>query len=84
MSRDELSRMVGDVMDCPTMIREAAAIRDRETMETYIESKGYDLTRDEILEVWSMTAKVMAGHSEPMDTARSRIEEARAGLEKQQ
>jgi len=73
MSRDELSRLVGDVMGNSTMIQEAMTIQDQATMEGYITSKGYDLTKDEMLEVWSMTAKVMAGHSMPMTDVQSNI-----------
>lgn len=73
MSRDELSRLVGDAMSDPTMIAEAMTIQDQQEMEKYIISKGYDLTKDEMLEVWSMAAKVMTGHDEPMSAAEARI-----------
>ncbi len=77
MSRDEVSRLVGDIMSNPTMITEAMNIKDQATMESYISSKGYELTKDEMLEVWSMTAKVMAGHAQPMAEAEARIAQAK-------
>jgi len=77
MSRDELSRLVGDVMSNPAMISEAMTIKDQTQMENYISSKGYELTKDEMLEVWSMTAKVMAGHAQPMSDAEARIAQAK-------
>lgn len=80
MSRDELSRLVGDVMSNPAMIAEAANIQDQAAMEAYITSKGYELTKDEMLEVWSMTAKVMAGRTQPMAEAEARIAQAKTGI----
>lgn len=77
MSREELSRLVGDVMTNPSMIEEAMTIKDQPAMEEYIVNKGYDLTRDEMHEVWNMTAKVMAGHAQPMAEARARIDRAK-------
>lgn len=77
MSRDEVSRLVGDVMSNPAMTEEAANIRDQAAMEAYITRKGYDLTKDEMLEVWAMTAKVMAGHTQPMSEAEARIARAK-------
>ncbi len=77
MSRDELSRLVGDVMSNPTMVSEAMSIKDQAAMEEYISSKGYELTKDEMIEVWSMTAKVIAGHAQPMKEAEARIAHAR-------
>lgn len=79
MSREELSRLVGDAMGDPAMLAEAMTIKDQAAMEDYISSKGYELTRDEMVEVWSMTAKVMAGHSQPMSEAEARIASARSG-----
>lgn len=66
MSREEVSRLVGDVISDPALLQEAATIQDQAAMERYITAKGYELTREEMVEVWSMTAKVMAGHSAPM------------------
>lgn len=80
MSSSELSRLVGDVMSNPAMIQEAASIQDQQAMEQYIQAKGYDLTKDEMFEVWSMTAKVMAGHTQPLAMAQTRIEHAKTGL----
>jgi len=77
MSRDEVSRLVGDAMSDPNMITEAMNIKDQAAMESYISSKGYELTRDEVLEVWSVTAKVMAGHTQPMAEAEARIAQAK-------
>jgi len=73
MSKNELSRLVGDAMSNSTMIAEAMTIQDQQGMEEYITSKGYALTEEEMLEVWSMTAKVMTGHDEPMSAAEARI-----------
>lgn len=77
MSRDEVSRLVGDVMSDPSMIAEASSIQDQQAMESYISSKGYELTKDEMLEVWTMTAKVMAGHSAPMADVQASINEVK-------
>ena len=77
MSRDELSRLVGDVMRNPSMIQEAMTIKDQAAMEGYIMKNGYDLTKNEMIEVWNMTAKVMAGHAQPMATAQTRISRAK-------
>lgn len=80
MSRDELSRLVGDVIADPSMIAEAMTIKDQAAMEDYISSRGYELTKDEMIEVWSMTAKVMAGHSQPMSVAQQRINSAKRAV----
>lgn len=77
MSRDELSRLVGDVTSNPTMAAEAMTLTDQKSMEQYITRKGYDLTKEEMVEVWAMTAKVMAGHAQPMAEAEARIAHAR-------
>ncbi len=77
MSRDELSRLVGDVMANPGMMEVAMTINHKSAMESYISAQGYDLTKDELLEVWIMTAKVMAGHAQPMTEAHARIDRAR-------
>lgn len=73
MSRDEISRLVEDVMGNPVMMQEAMAIQDQSAMETYIADKGYDLTKDEMLEVWNLAAKVLAGHNMPMAEAEAQI-----------
>ncbi|QJB55547.1 Nif11 family protein [Pseudodesulfovibrio sp. zrk46] len=77
MSKEELSRLVSDVMSNPAMIAEAMSITDQAAMEAYITSKGYDLTKDEMLEVWAMAAKVMAGHAQPMEATEALIDEAK-------
>lgn len=77
MSRDEVSRLVGDVMGNPAMMTEAMSITDQTAMEQYITSKGYELTKEEMIEVWSMAAKVMAGHAQPMSEADARIARAK-------
>ncbi len=74
MSKDELSRLVNDVMSNPAMLSEAMTLTDQASMETYINSKGYGLSRDEMLEVWTMAAKVLAGHTMAMAEANRRIE----------
>lgn len=77
MSRDELSRLVGDVMGNPTMLSEAMDIKNQAALEKFINNKGYKLTKDEMLEVWSMASKVMAGHTHPIEEAEARIAHAR-------
>ncbi len=84
MSKDELSRLVGDVMSNPTMIQEAMGLKDQTAMEGYISSKGYDLTKDEILEVWTMAAKVLAGHTMSMNSVRDSIEKVKSEAMKAQ
>ena len=66
MSQDEVSRLVNDVMSKPDMLTEAMAIKDQEAMEAFIVSKGYDLTKDEMVDVWAMAAKVMGGRAAPL------------------
>ena len=80
MSSDELSRLVNDVMTDPAMVAEAMTIKDQAAMEAYITDKGYGLTRQEMVEVWEMTAKVMAGHSLPMGTTEELIRSAKGGV----
>jgi len=60
MSQDEVTRLVNDVMSNPDMAAEAMTIADKDAMEAYITEKGYDLTKDEMGEVWTMASKVMA------------------------
>jgi hypothetical protein len=80
MSSDELSRLVNDVMTDPAMVAEAMTITDQPAMEAYITGKGYDLTPEEMDEVWAMTAKVLAGHAHPMGTTEELIRSAKAGI----
>lgn len=81
MSRDEISRLVGDVMSDPALIQEAMTIQDQHGLEQYISDRGYDLTKNEIVEVWAMTAKVMAGHSMPMSETQARINAVKNGVQ---
>lgn len=69
MSSDELSRLITDVMSNPAMVAEAMAITEQPAMEAYITSKGYDLTKEEMNEVWAMASNVMVGHMQPMTMA---------------
>ncbi len=63
MSQEEVARLVNDVMSKPDMQAEAMNIADQAGMEAFITAKGYDLTKDEMGEVWEMAAKVMAGQT---------------------
>lgn len=77
MSRDELSRLVGDALADPDMIRDAMAIKDLSTMEAYVSGRGYELTPEELAEIWDMTSRVLSGEAEPMSAARWRIDASR-------
>ncbi|CCH48913.1 hypothetical protein [Pseudodesulfovibrio piezophilus] len=59
MSKEELSRLVGDVLDDPAMLAEAMKITDQTTLEHYITSRGYDLTTGEISEAWTMSTVML-------------------------
>lgn len=61
MSQDEVSRLVNNVMSKPDLLTEAMSIKDQQGMEAFITAKGYDLTKSEMADVWTMAAKVMAG-----------------------
>ncbi|BCS88514.1 Nif11-like leader peptide family natural product precursor [Pseudodesulfovibrio sediminis] len=61
MSQDEITRLVNDVMSDPTMAAEAMSIGDQAAMEAYITSKGYDLTEEEMTQVWAMATQFMTG-----------------------
>ncbi len=61
MSQDEMTRLVNDVMSNPDMVAEAMSITDQPGMEAFITSKGYDLTKDEMAEVWKMALQVRDG-----------------------
>ncbi len=69
MSSDELSRLINDVMSNPAMVAEAATITEQPAMEAYIRGKGYDLTQEEMNEVWAMASNVMVGNIQPMTMA---------------
>ncbi len=73
MSQEEVSRLINDVMADQAMLAEAMTIKDQAGMEAFITARGYDLTRDEMAEVWAMAAKIMAGHAEPMSATEERI-----------
>lgn len=61
MSKVEVDRLVGDVMGNPLMLAEAMTIKDQDGMKDYIKKKGYDLTEEEMVEVWNMASKAMSG-----------------------
>lgn len=73
MSRDELSRLMGDALADQEMIREAMTIQDRPALEAYILDRGYALTPGEMDEVWTLACKVLGSGSEPADAARWRM-----------
>ena len=54
-----MDRLVGDVMGSPLMMAEAMTIKNQNDMKEYIQAKGYELTENEMLEVWKMASKVM-------------------------
>lgn len=56
-----MNRLMSDVMGNPMMMAEAMTIKDQAAMETFIEKKGYDLTKQELGEVWAMASKFMSG-----------------------
>ncbi|XXJ21184.1 hypothetical protein ACR42D_16940 [Desulfovibrio caledoniensis] len=71
MSRDELSRLVGDALADPDLIREAMTLRDRPALESFVRGRGYALSPDEMDEVWELARKVLGG--EDVDAARWRM-----------
>ncbi|MBC15916.1 protein of unknown function [Pseudodesulfovibrio profundus] len=77
MSKEEVSRLVDDVMSNPAMLAEAMQLASREDMESFITAKGYDLTKDEMGDVWEMASKVMAGHAQPMSETQKLIKEVK-------
>jgi hypothetical protein len=72
MSRDELSRLMGDALADPELIREAMTLKDRPALETFVRDRGYALTPDEMDEVWELASKVLGG-GVGMDAARWRL-----------
>jgi len=58
MSRNELSRLIGDALADQEMIREAMTFRDRTALETYVRARGYELTPGEVDEVWDLASRV--------------------------
>lgn len=72
MSRDELSRLMGDALADQEMIREAMTLTGRPALEAYVLGRGYALTPGELDEVWDLTSKVLGG-GEPMNAARWRL-----------
>ena len=70
MSRDELSRLMGDALADPDLIREAMTLKDRPALESFVRGRGYALTPDEMDEIWELASKVLGGGSE--DAARWR------------
>lgn len=61
MSKQEKDRLINDVMGKPLMMAEAMMIKDQAGMEAFITKKGYDLTKDEMTEVWQMANQAMSG-----------------------
>ncbi|OIQ49433.1 hypothetical protein BerOc1_01358 [Pseudodesulfovibrio hydrargyri] len=69
MSRDELSRLMGDALSDPDLIREAMTLKDRPALESFVRGRGYALTPGEMDEVWELARKVLGGE----DAARWRM-----------
>lgn len=82
MSQDEVNRLVNDVMSDSAIQAEAMTVQDQAAMEAFITAKGYNLTKAEIADVWTMAAKVIAAHAEPMDAAKARINEVKSKVQK--
>jgi hypothetical protein len=61
MSRDELSRLMGDALADPELIREAMTLKDRPALEAFVRERGYALSPDEMDEVWELACKVLGG-----------------------
>ncbi|MBG0790690.1 MAG: Nif11 family protein [Desulfovibrionaceae bacterium] len=67
MSREEVSRLVNDVMSDQAMLAEAMTLTDQASLESFVAARGYDLTEQELAEVWAMAAEVLAGLPKAMD-----------------
>lgn len=80
MSRDELSRLIGDALADPDMIRDAMNIKDRPAMDAFILGKGYALTPEELDEIWELSARVLSGSAEPESAARWYMDAVGGGL----
>jgi hypothetical protein len=65
MSKDELSRLMGDAMSDPGLIREALTLPDRPALESFVRGRGYSLTPDEMDEVWELATKFLSGEDTP-------------------
>lgn len=72
MSRNELSRLIGDALADQEMIREAMTFRDRTALESYVRARGYELTSGEVDEVWDLASRVR-GRTGTADAARWRM-----------
>ena len=66
MSKEKQPNLVGAPNSSQELATEAMNIQDQATMENYIRSQGYNLSKKEMLEIWAMTARAMAGHDAPM------------------
>ncbi|WP_319583184.1 hypothetical protein [uncultured Pseudodesulfovibrio sp.] len=71
MSRDELSRLMGDAMSNPDLIQEAMTLKDRPALESFVRGRGYALAPDEMDEIWELACKVLSGGG--TDAARWRM-----------
>ncbi|WP_316897410.1 Nif11-like leader peptide family natural product precursor [Pseudodesulfovibrio indicus] len=74
MSREELSRLIGDAMADPGMIQDAMNIKDRPSMAAYVRDKGYTLTPEELDEIWELAARALSGSADPEGAARWRMD----------
>ena len=61
MSQEEVNRLVSDVTTKPLMLAEAMMIKDLAGMKAFIAKKGYDLTNEEMAEVWRTASRMMGG-----------------------
>ncbi|WP_338668314.1 Nif11-like leader peptide family natural product precursor [Pseudodesulfovibrio methanolicus] len=73
MSRDELSRLMGDALADPELIREAMTLKDRPALEAFVRERGYALSPDEMDEIWELARKVLGGGAGAVDAARWRL-----------
>ncbi len=74
MSREELTRLVEDTISNQDLIQECMTIKDKNGMEAFVKTKGYSLTKAEVMEIWELAAKVLSGRTEPLSAARWRID----------
>lgn len=73
MSKDELSRLMGDALADPDMIRKAMTLTDRPSLEAYIRERGYVLAPEDMDEVWALARDVLNNEAGPMSAARWRL-----------
>ncbi|MEZ7197627.1 hypothetical protein [Pseudodesulfovibrio karagichevae] len=73
MSRDELSRLMGDALADPELIREAMTLTDRPGLEAFVRGRGYALSPGEMDEIWELACKALGGGAGATDAARWRL-----------